>query len=467
MKDRISEMRIVNLAAFLAMVCLCGCTEANKLEYPIPQVVASSDEIGFVRITGAENAKGAKERYVGKKVCLTATRVAKGSEGYDDRAVRDKEIFAAIKNGLDFFEYHDPLPDVVSIQMHDAGVKTIRHIEDPLDVQPSADLGVKYLVSPDPEKTRNALAELKRRMEGSVDSSQFRVRDPFIFADRKTRTYYLYETTPWNTGRGVNVRTSKDLRTWSAPRRVMDMPKGVRCRSVWAPEVHEYKGAYYLFATPTLEPDPNFPIRSMADDPSFAPPECYALTRRGTWIWKADSPLGPFREHSDMSATPHDYVALDGTLLIDPDGSPWMIYCHEWTQMKIGRMDAGRLKDDLSGLAEKPVELFRADDAFGPGHVTDGPYCYRSPKSGKLFMIWSKFCDRSYSVVSCESESGKALGPWKNFKIVFADNGGHGMILKTFEGELKLVMHKPEVRGVERLTLFNLADDGDSLKVVE
>ena len=160
------------------MVCLYGCEETQKLEYPIPQVVGHSDEIGFVRIAGAENAKGAKERFAGKKVCLIATRVKKGVEGYDDRRIRDKEVFAAIRNGLDFFEYHEPLPDVVSIQMHDAGVRTIRHIEDPLDVQPSADLGVKYIVSPDPEKTRAALAELKKRMEGPVDASQFRVRDP-------------------------------------------------------------------------------------------------------------------------------------------------------------------------------------------------------------------------------------------------------------------------------------------------
>ena len=460
-------MKVLMAMALMLAACAVGGADGDgRLEYPIPQVVSSADELGFVRISGAENAKGAKARFPGRKVGIIATRMAEGSEGYDSRAVRDGEIFAAIRNGLDYFEYHEPLPDVVSIQMHDAGVATIRHIDDPLDVQPSADLGVKYLVSPDPAKTRRALAELKARMEGPVDASQFRVRDPFIFADEADRTYYLYETTPWNTGRGVNVRTSKDLRTWSAPRRVMDMPKGVRCRSVWAPEVHRYKGAYYLFATPTLEPDPKFPIKSMAGDPSFAPPECYALTRRGTWIWKADSPLGPFREHSNMSATPHDYVALDGTLLVDPDGTPWMIYCHEWTQMKIGRMDAGRLKDDLSGLAEKPTELFRADVAFGPDRVTDGPYCYRSPKSGKLFMIWSKFCGRSYSVISCESESGRALGPWSSFKTVFADNGGHGMIFRTFEGALKLVMHKPEVRGHERLALFALEDDGDSLKVV-
>ncbi len=464
----VREVKIAAAAvAFAALLCPDAHGEGDRLEYPIPQVVASADELGYVRISGAENAKGAKERFAGRKVGLLATRIGK-DVGYNERVRRsDAEIFAAIRNGLDFFEYHDPLPDVVSIQLHDAGVKTVRHIDDPCDVQASADLGVKFLVSPDPERTRDALLSLKRTMEGPLDDSQFRIRDPFVLADESSRTYYLYETTPWNTGRGVNVRTSKDLRTWSAPRRAMDMPKGVRCRSVWAPEVHRYKGAYYLFATPTLEPDPKHPIRSMADDPDFAPPECYALTRRGTWIWKADSPLGPFREHSDMSATPHDYVALDGTLLIDPDGTPWMIYCHEWTQMKIGRMDAGRLKDDLSGLDGRPVELFRADVAFGPNRVTDGPYCYRSPKSGRLFMIWSKFCGSGYSVLSCESASGKALGPWGNFKIVFAGNGGHGMILRTFEGELKLVMHKPEKRGHERLTFFDLVDDGESLKVKE
>ena len=141
-----------------------------------------------------------------------------------------------------------------------------------------------------------------------------------------------------------------------------------------------------------------------------------------------------------MSVTPHDYVALDGTLLVDPDGTPWLIYCHEWTQMKIGRMDAIRLKDDLSAAIGPPVELFRADVAFGSDRVTDGPYCYRSPKSVKLFMIWSKFCDSGYSVLSCESESGKALGPWGNFKIVFAGNGGHAMVFKTFEGDRKSVV---------------------------
>ena len=132
---------------------------------------------------------------------------------------------------------------------------------------------------------------------------------------------------------------------------------------------------------------------------------------------------------------------------------------------EVGRMAAARLKDDLSGLAAQPKELFRADVAFGKNYVTDGPFCYRSPKTGRLFMIWSKFCDKGYSVISCESKTGRAAGPWCDFKIVFADNGGHGMLFRTFEGELLLAMHKPEVRGHERLALFPVEDDGNALVI--
>jgi hypothetical protein len=201
----------------------------------------------------------------------------------------------------------------------------------------------------------------------------------------------------------------------------------------------------------------------MAKDASFAPPPCYPLTRSGTWIWRSDSPEGPFEELSNMSATPHDFMALDGTLVENPDGSPWMVYCHEWTQMQVGRMEVGRLKDDLSGLAGPVKEIFRADSVFGPNYVTDGPFCYRSPRTGKLSMFWSKFCDSGYSIISCSSKTGLAEGPWGDFKIVFAGNGGHGMVFKTFEGDLKLVMHKPEVRGHERIAFFEVAenDDGD------
>ena len=407
-----------------------------------------------------DTALAIKKEFPELKVCLTTTSAKLVKEKYDYREVRDAEAFAAVSANIDYLEFDRIFPDDVAAALYDAGVETIAHCDcTEADLQAAADLGVKYVVTEDSTRAKRILDNIAKRMAGSVAASEFRVRDPYVLPVKENKTYYLYETVPWNVARGVQVRTSSDLKIWSAPKRVMTMPESARTFRVCAPEVHAYKGKYYLFATAILHPDPKYPIKSMAPDPSFTPPPCYPLTRSGTWIFSADTPDGPFVQLSDMSATPHDYMALDGTLVEDPDGSPWMIYSQEWTQTQIGRLLAGRLKDDLSGLIGTGKELFKANAAFGQNYVMDGPFCYRSPHTGRLSMIWSKFCDSGYSVISCSSQTGRAEGPWGDFRMMFAGNGGHGMIFKTFEGDLRLVMHKPEIRGYERLAMFPVEED--------
>ena len=66
----------------------------------------------------------------------------------------------------------------------------------------------------------------------------FRIRDPFVLADNGT--YYLYESKPWFGGKGVSVRTSKDLEHWGEKQPAMVVPKGVPVTAVWAPEVHKH-----------------------------------------------------------------------------------------------------------------------------------------------------------------------------------------------------------------------------------
>ena len=57
---------------------------------------------------------------------------------------------------------------------------------------------------------------------GGINIADIRVRDPFIFADQVSKTYYLYaqcgnRQNNDNLGLGVEVYSSKDLVTWSAP----------------------------------------------------------------------------------------------------------------------------------------------------------------------------------------------------------------------------------------------------------
>ena len=43
-----------------------------------------------------------------------------------------------------------------------------------------------------------------------------------------------------------------------------------------------------------------------------------------------------------------------------------------------------------------------------------------------------------------ESVSGKIIGPWIHHeKMVFFDNGGHGMVFQDFHRKLRCIVHQP------------------------
>ena len=80
------------------------------------------------------------------------------------------------------------------------------------------------------------------------------LHDPWIVADRKNGTYYLYTKNDRRmTGSadvGIMAYTSRDLKSWTKPHVVFTLPKGLWANDgAWAPEVHRWRGHWYLFAT--------------------------------------------------------------------------------------------------------------------------------------------------------------------------------------------------------------------------
>ena len=296
---------------------------------------------------------------------------------------------------------------------------------------------------------------------------EIRIRDPFILADEATQTYYLYAQMDNRVGKtdptkGVEVYTSRDLGQWEGPWPAFATPDDFWAqRMVWAPEVHKYRDRWYLLVTFTAH-------ETLGTNSQGRP-----LDKRGTQVLVADSPKGPFQPFKNGPHTPADWMALDGTLWVE-DGTPWMVFCHEWVQTTDGTIELVRLKDDLSDVAGSPVTLFRATDALWVkslkdlggrhhGYVTDGPFLQRT-KTGKLLMIWSSFGAHHYAVGLASSTSGKIAGPWKQqAEPLFAANGGHGMIFRTFDGRLMLALHQPNSGNNERARFFELQDTGDSL----
>lgn len=81
-------------------------------------------------------------------------------------------------------------------------------------------------------------------------------------------------------------------------------------------------------------------------------------------------------------------------------------------------------------------------------------------------MIWSSMGADGYAIGIATSQSGSVKGPWKHqSKCLFGNNGGHGMIFTTFDGELVIALHQPNSSPNERMQLYKLIDTGDSLEL--
>ena len=272
---------------------------------------------------------------------------------------------------------------------------------------------------------------------------EINIRDPFVLVHEGK--YYLYGTRGaecWGKGTGLDVYVSTDLEEFDGPFVCFAPPADFWSdMNYWAPEVHKYEGSFYMFAS--------FKAEGVC---------------RGTQILKADSPLGPFVPHSDGPVTPRDWECLDGTLYIETaeDNKPYMIFCHEWVQVKDGQICAVELTRDLKRAVGEPKLLFRASEApwiktiRDGAYVTDGPFVYRND-DGRITMLWSSFGEEGYTLALAHSESNTVHGPWKQEpELLFSKNGGHGMLFKSIEGKLMVSLHSPNVNLDEKPVFFEV-----------
>ena len=322
----------------------------------------------------------------------------------------------------------------------------------------------------EPDVVKNVLPEGDR----SLFAAELRVRDPFVVTVGGDRPYLLYMSDSWLNGTaGVSVSTSADLVHWSAPQNVMKAPDW--CGEIWAPEIHRWKDAWYMFVTLKEKPSLKRPIKTMVPgDPTWEPWPGSATntTCHAVWIYRSDSPTGPFVPVSDGPLTKPGLVTLDGTLGVE-DGKSWMIYTHDWAQVRVGTYELAPLSDDLSHIIGPSKTLFTAE-AFGLVNdrgVTDGAFLHRSDKSGKLFMIWSSHNParprlRDYCVLVCESATGRLAGPWVNHRLLYDRGGGHGMFFRKTDGTLMMALHNEEWF-FEHPMFLEIVDNGNTLRLAD
>lgn len=297
----------------------------------------------------------------------------------------------------------------------------------------------------------------------------FSLHDPFVLADQSTGLYYLYNANYFQYpqaehgfGKSVVMYVSPDLVHFSEPRNVFDLtglPEGAwydDSDSPWAPEVHEWQGRYWMLVTVhARRGDPARP----SEGPDWYRSEASLTSRRAVVAAVSDRPDGPFVvTDPTRPITPIDDMTLDGTLVVDRDGAPWMVYAHEWVQLFDGTMEAIRLDpQDLSRAVGEPTLLWRATEGVwhdvdgdvlpwsevergASGFVTDGPYVVRTP-NGSLVSLWTSYSRGEYVLAQAISRSGEVAGPWEQLPVLDHRDAGHAMLVRSFEGPLLLVMH--------------------------
>ena len=267
--------------------------------------------------------------------------------------------------------------------------------------------------------------------------------DPFVLAHEGK--YYMYGTRGlerWtDEAFGLDVYISEDLVEWSGPKEIFKRtPEFPYTMNYWAPEVYKYDNRFFMFV-------------------SFKAPDVC----RGTAVLVSDTPDGIFTMHSDGPVTPKEWECLDGTLYIAKDGTPHMVFCHEWVQTTDGQMCVIPLTKDLKAAAGEPRLLFTASQSEwinkpAKVYITDGPFMYRM-QNGDLYMLWSASGKGGYSVGLVKSDNGDISGNWTHIKEpLFEMNGGHAMIFDTYDGRKMLSLHAPEYFPQERPRFYEVKE---------
>ncbi len=277
------------------------------------------------------------------------------------------------------------------------------------------------------------------------------IRDPFILIHEGR--YYMYGTrgaTCWGPATGFDVYVSDNLENWSEPIICFENDGTFWAdRNYWAPEVHEWNGSFYMFASFKNE-----------------------KVRRGTAILKAESPVGPFVPHSEGCITPAEWECLDGTFYVSRDQRPYMVFCHEWVQAGDGEILAVELTKDLKAPLGKPRLLFKASEAAWckkhiggdglSGYVTDGPFMWRT-EDGALLCLWSSMSQCGYTQAYAVSDNGEIDGKFEQTEPLFTADGGHGMLFIGLDKKLYLTLHRPNISTKEHPVFLPVEVQGNKL----
>ena len=194
---------------------------------------------------------------------------------------------------------------------------------------------------------------------------------------------------------GFNVWRSADLTTFTKEKAVrkIDWVSG----DYWAPEVYEVNGRYYMFFTGRWKEN--------------------ASLRIGVAV--ADAPQGPYEDAVGGPLFDFGYAVIDGTLVYDDAGTPYMIFSRDCSENVVGAYHEShlygvQLADDLLSAVGEPVLLTQPDTAWelasGDYRWNEGPAVLKH--EGRYYLFYSANCYAGKEYAVGVAMADHPMGPY-------------------------------------------------------
>jgi GH43 family beta-xylosidase len=200
---------------------------------------------------------------------------------------------------------------------------------------------------------------------------------------------------------------------------------GSHARHVWAPELHNIDGRWYVY---------------------FAASDGRSANHR-TYVIVADDPLGPYRALGKVCDPSHDFWAIDLTVFGHAGG----LYA-VWSGWE-GPDDGFPQNLYIAPMANPWTISAERRCLSRPQHgwemsvapVNEGPEMIRPPGSRRLFVLYAADASwtQAYKMGLLEWTGGDVTDPasWQKLPRPFFTGGGHGCVVDTPAGA-RLVYHR-------------------------
>ncbi|MUL40238.1 arabinan endo-1,5-alpha-L-arabinosidase [Streptomonospora sp. PA3] len=243
------------------------------------------------------------------------------------------------------------------------------------------------------------------------------VHDPALVAGGGGEDWYVFGTgDPAVADGNITIHTSKNGRNWepaghvwqTKPAWLSEEIPGVT--NLWAPEVFEHGGTYYLYYSASTFGS-NHSLIGLATNTALDPDDPdYAWVDRGK----------VFESHSGG-----DFNAIDPGIVEDADGTPYMAFGSFWSGIRMLRLEWPSGKPAPG--QDQPLHLAGGQPG---GNAIEAPYIVRRDGYYYLFVSLGKCCsglDSTYRIAVGRSES--VTGPYVDRDGVPMRDGGATVIL--------------------------------------